>query len=1158
MRRKRSLVTVAAFAAAASLLSDATGTTPLDVNYTYNSLGYPAGPVFNNTVSTVYAGRSLTTVNLTAGNTLSASGPVEIGGGYEVLLNGGSLTASAIVTGGGNSPNTPAILAYNSGSLTLTSSPLDVNYTYNSLGYPAGPVFNNTVSTVYAGRSLTTVNLTAGDALAASGPVEIGGGYEVLLNGGALTASAIVTGGGNSPTTPAILAYNSGSLTLTNSALDVGYSYNSLGYPAGPVFNNTTSVTYAGRGLTAVNLTAGDTLAASGPVEIGGGYEVLLNGGALTASAIVTGGGNSPTTPAILAYNSGSLTLTNSALDVGYSYNSLGYPAGPVFNNTTSVTYAGRGLTAVNLTAADTLAASGPVEIGGGYEVLLNGGALTASAIATGGGNSPNTPAILAYNSGSLTLTSSPLDVNYTYNSLGYPAGPVFNNTVSTVYAGRSLTTVNLTAGNTLAASGPVEIGGGYEVLVNGGALTASAIVTGGGNSPNTPAILAYNSGSLTLTSSPLDVNYTYNSLGYPAGPVFNNTVSTVYAGRSLTTVNLTAGNALTASGPVEIGGGYEVLLNGGALTASAIVTGGGNSPNTPAILAYNSGSLTLTSSPLDVNYTYNSLGYPAGPVFNNTVSTVYAGRSLTTVNLIAGNTLAASGPVEIGGGYEVLVNGGALTASAIVTGGGNSPNTPAILAYNSGSLTLTSSPLDVNYTYNSLGYPAGPVFNNTVSTVYAGRSLTTVNLTAGNTLTASGPVEIGGGYEVLLNGGSLTASAIVTGGGNSPNTPAILAYNSGSLTLTNSALDVGYSYNSLGYPAGPVFNNTTSVTYAGRGLTAVNLTAGDTISVSGPVEIGGGYEVLLNGGSLTASAIVTGGGNSPSSPAILAYTSGTLKLTQQQINVGPGGLFGNAFRVGPGASVTFGGGVTVQAAGTLALSGGSLAVGALNASANPSGFTWTAGTLAILGSGSAFGRPLTIPSGGTLAGSGTTGADALTLGAGATITGGTGATASDTTGTLTLGGALNLSGGSYLVKINATTATTDATSQGLSTGADELVVSGLLSATPSGLAIAPMALTSAASFAVGKSYSFVIADAVGARNAGVFDALILRGQITYPTSNANGTYQLATLADSTGTGGEDLVLNFMATPEPTSLLLAAIAAGPLALCRRHRQGRQH
>ena len=53
---------------------------------------------------------------------------------------------------------------------------------------------------------------------------------------------------------------------------------------------------------------------------------------------------------------------------------------------------------------------------------------------------------------------------------------------------------------------------------------------------------------------------------------------------------------------------------------------------------------------------------------------------------------------------------------------------------------------------------------------------------------------------------------------------------------------------------------------------------------------------------------------------------------------------------------------------------------------------------------------------------------------------------------------------------------------------------------------------------------------------------------------SATGGFALGTQPDSTVSDGYDLILQTSAAPEPTSLLLAGLAAAPLALGRRRRR----
>ena len=143
-------------------------------------------------------------------------------------------------------------------------------------------------------------------------------------------------------------------------------------------------------------------------------------------------------------------------------------------------------------------------------------------------------------------------------------------------------------------------------------------------------------------------------------------------------------------------------------------------------------------------------------------------------------------------------------------------------------------------------------------------------------------------------------------------------------------------------------------------------------------------------------------------------------------------------------------------------------------------------------------------------------------------------------------------------MKLNLAAATTASPATGTSvngaTGgaaSDELMVSGLLTASASGVALSvtPVPVSAAAS---GQTYSFVIADASagGSGNAGVFDGLLQTHQVALSatTDAAGDSYAL-----STADGGEQLLLDVtaVAAPEPTSLLLAGLGAAPLALGRR-------
>ena len=191
------------------------------------------------------------------------------------------------------------------------------------------------------------------------------------------------------------------------------------------------------------------------------------------------------------------------------------------------------------------------------------------------------------------------------------------------------------------------------------------------------------------------------------------------------------------------------------------------------------------------------------------------------------------------------------------------------------------------------------------------------------------------------------------------------------------------------------------------------------------------------------------------------------------------------------------------------------------------------------------------VSSGGVLAGNGSTGTGTVTLTGGSRITGGTGAGYGDTIGALGLGGNLNLSGGAYTVKLDLADATGAANKSGGSGGgtySDQLLISGSLLTNGSGtvLTISPLVLSTTP--VVGTTYSFAIAQDAGAP----FTAVLLAKLALSSTTDASGDrFALSDSAD-----GTELFLDVNAAPEPTSLLLAGLAAAPVALGRRRRRAR--
>ena len=230
--------------------------------------------------------------------------------------------------------------------------------------------------------------------------------------------------------------------------------------------------------------------------------------------------------------------------------------------------------------------------------------------------------------------------------------------------------------------------------------------------------------------------------------------------------------------------------------------------------------------------------------------------------------------------------------------------------------------------------------------------------------------------------------------------------------------------------------------------------------------------------------------------------------------------------------------GLAKSGAGTLALSG---------ASSYAAGTTITGGKLQTSGASPTGTGAVTVGDGanagsGTLAGTGSiaNGANPLTIALGGTVTAGTGVTTADSIGNLSTGAQAWNAGGTYVSKFTADNASND-----------RLIMTGLTVA-GSGPFVIDVSGTNAAALAAGTYVLAVETGTPNATNSDPFTLAALQLQVNGSTS-VPATYALAEQDDSgaggTGLGGVDLVLT--ATPEPTSLLLAGLAAAPLALGRR-------
>ena len=639
-------------------------------------------------------------------------------------------------------------------------------------------------------------------------------------------------------------------------------------------------------------------------------------------------------------------------------------------------------------------------------------------------------------------------------------------------------------------------------------------------------------SSTLTAVTTTPSASITYNLAGVAAlqnVPAATTVYLRLYASGNTSTggfgIISSSGtvNGLVVNGSVVAGAGtaqpsnvrvYDPTATGGGTSGTTFASGGATNFMDPSLgtdVQYVDGNvvnftdLGVNSSGGAATVTVAAAGVsPASTVVNNTVGTyTFAGTggingtgTLTKANagtLVLGTSNAYSGGTTITGG-TVQVSSDANLGTGNVSLAGATLQTTAgftsakAIALGGGTDTIDTGANNLTFAGNMSGATTATLTKLGTGTLV----LNPFNTSVGAVLVNAGTVTLDTtSTKTFLNAGSATIASTVNG-----------TLNVG----TTGARPVQFE------PAvGSTFGGTGTINVAassaidefstGTATVTTNLTV--NTDATGNSVLGGtaaGHILVLNG-NVTDGAAGPGG---------VTFTG----------NAATGGLTGKTFLTGTN---TYSGGTSIGS-GTIVANGssGALGTGAVVAS----NFNGSAGVLAGNGTVKA---PVTITSGGL-------------------ITAGTGNTATDTIGALTVTGTttFNASGG-YTVKVNPN-ATTGAT--------DQLTLSGL---TVSATATTPFVVTlqnvSTGVVVTGGS-QFVLATDTRLADVNVFNSSIASGALTLATnglSSSSGALGLAELDTATG---EELVLNAgtVAAPEPTSLLLAGVAAAPLVLGRRRRR----
>ena len=531
----------------------------------------------------------------------------------------------------------------------------------------------------------------------------------------------------------------------------------------------------------------------------------------------------------------------------------------------------------------------------------------------------------------------------------------------------------------------------------------------------------------------------------------------------------------------------------------------------------------------------------PAAVNVTNTAGT-YTFTGSGTTGITGSGTL-----VKTGGGTLQINYSNSYSGGTTISGG--TVSIAIDFALGTGNIVLNGGTLAVTSTIFETTGPAGsdgPVrsvqlASGTGGTIALGNATGTGrgDLALGGDLSGPGPLAITGIGSVTIraeaNGDTIGPVSIATNTTfDLQTTSAAVPYFAVGDTVTAASTINGTLYIGGGNGGG----NTSSV-YAA----ALRFTTGATYNGTGTVVLDSSSVIETDGASTSAFAVTIN--------PTLDLTGGAIRATAGKSIVLNGGVEGDEESVAIGAApVLSNGSIDPRSAigkavfngpgtytGQTNVNGGTLVVDSSLASSIVAVAAPT--TLAVTG-----GNVTYYP---TLAGTGTLAGQVELGGA---ITAGSGATSADSIGRLTLSNTLNASSGSvYAVKLNGAAATPAANGSGGSgvpgTVSDELVLSGIN--TPANLTVSPV-LTSA--IAAGQ-YSFLIGTTTGTQ-AGFGS---LGGEsVTLPSTFPAGS--VASLSSGSDGGGDyDLFLDItVAAPEPTGLLLAGIAAGPLIFRRSQRR----